>query len=269
MFSEKTARVILMSGARRREHHGEWLLPDMEAQNNRLDQQSSQSFFKLAQELSVPLVVMSRFAAREGHVPRTLFDVLAKYCGQVGQFLSELQRQRIQVLWQQATAPERDEARGNLPARCDRAWFLSTFCSGREPTKEDIWDNIDNFNIYSPMALLAVLPGVVRIHMEATPVTIRAATHQVIGWSADQCCVTDPEGLQNLLLRSIVYGTRLNVSEFTSEASELLGFDMSEGTLKEVLKNAIRPADPSGLGVGTESTTMSSSVGSQHFRRPV
>lgn len=212
----------------------------------------------------MPLVVMSRFAANQGHVPRTLFDVLAKYCGQVGEFLSDTQRARIQDLWKQATAPAKDAARGNLPARCDRAWFLSTFCSGREPTTEDdIWDNIDNFNIYSPMALLAVLPGVVRIHMEATPVTIRAATHQVIGWSADQCCVTDPEGLQNLLLRSIVYGSRLNVSEFTSEASDILGFDMSEDTLAGFLKSAISSADPGNLGVNTES-----SMGSQHYRRP-
>merc|ERR1712083_950521 len=77
-----------------------------------------------------------------------------------------------------------------------------------------IWDHIDFFNVYSPLALLAALPGVVKRYLRATPVTIRAATHQVIGWSVDQPCVSSPAELQRLLLHLLLYGARCNVSEY-------------------------------------------------------
>merc|ERR1712186_267926 len=53
-FGEKTARVILMSGARKRESRREcqdWLEPDPDAQNNRLDMEAATKLFQIAQEL--------------------------------------------------------------------------------------------------------------------------------------------------------------------------------------------------------------------------
>merc|ERR1712217_357873 len=74
--------------------------------------------------------------------------------------------------------------------------------------------HIDHFNVYSPLALLAALPGVMKRYLQATPVTVRAATHQVIGWSIDQECVSSPAALQKLLLHLLLYGARCNVSEY-------------------------------------------------------
>jgi len=247
-FCEKTARVILMSGARRREHAGQWLEPDPDAQNNRLDMVAATKFFTASQELSVPLIVLTRFAAQDGRVPRAIFDVLASHCGPIGQSLCETARARTQALWLQSQAPASSIAeRGTLPARCDRAWFLNTFCSGRQPTSEDdIWECVDSLNVYSPLALLAALPGVVKRYLQATPVQVRAATHEVIGWSADARAVQDPASLQKLLLHCLVYGARCNVSEYTlgkvpgisighgSDAFHL-DFHMSEKSLDHLL----------------------------------
>jgi hypothetical protein len=124
-FREKTAKVILMSGVRKRELDGQWLEPDPEAQNNRSDMASAHKFFTIAQELSVPLVVMSRFAARSGgHMPRALFDVLTSHCGNVGKSVSASARSQLEKLWGQVCAPLGSTERGSLPKRCDMDWFL-------------------------------------------------------------------------------------------------------------------------------------------------
>ena len=54
-----------------------------------------------------------------------------------------------------------DERRRGLPARCDKTWFCTTFCSGSGIHKEgteSIWKYVRNFNMYDPMALLASSP---------------------------------------------------------------------------------------------------------------
>merc|ERR1712039_16704 len=181
---------------------------------------------------------------------------MGSHCGAVGQDMCDNQRSRIEELWEQACLPAQErKARGSLPERCDRSWFLNTFCSGRElKTATKIWEHIDFFNVYSPMALLAALPGVSKRYLRATPVQVRAATHQVIGWSADQECVSTPYALQKLLLHLLLYGARCNVSEYEfldvprmSLASSRIDsedvdymqseevFDMSEYALKGII----------------------------------
>jgi hypothetical protein len=214
MFASKTARVILMSGAKRREHKTQWLEPDPDATNNRLDMAAATKFYKKSQELSVALVILSRFAARAGSVPRSMCDVLASHCGQIGRFTCDAQKACMSELWAQACAPAGHASRGSLPTRCDRHWFMDTFCAGKDPGSDDVWKYIVSFNAYSPLALLVALPGVVKRFVKATSVTVRAAQHQVIGWSADEACMPSPMALQKLLVHCLVYGARCNVSEY-------------------------------------------------------
>ena len=46
-----------------------------------------------------------------------------------------------------------------LPPRCDRRWFISTFCAGRDdPARgggDAVWDLVDGFMQYDSMAVLA------------------------------------------------------------------------------------------------------------------
>jgi len=242
-FREKTARVILMGGATRREHAHCLLEPDPAAQNNRLDMEAAAHFYKEAQEMSVPLVVLSRFATRSGQVPPALFNVLESHGGKVGQGICRNQRASIQALWAKANEADNSPMRGNLPSRCDRSWFLATFCNGKDlDDDKELWDQVTSINVYGPVALLAALPGVVKRFLAATNITVRAATHQVIGWSTDYTCVADPIGLQKAIAHYIVYGCRSNVSEYMQPQMPMLQLEgesidiaMSEVSIQDVI----------------------------------
>mmetsp|Transcript_118612 Transcript_118612/g.187848 ORF Transcript_118612/g.187848 Transcript_118612/m.187848 type:complete len:802 (-) Transcript_118612:145-2550(-) len=215
LYCERTARVVLMGGVRRREYASQWLEPDPDATNNRLDIDAAKRFYHKSQELSVSMTIVSRFAARAGSVPRATCDVLASHGGEIGRFLCDTCKQGFVDLWKQACENEGSPNRGSLPTRCDRHWFLSTFCAGRQPADDgDIWNQIVSFNAYSPLALLFALPGVVKKYVNATEIQVRAASHQVIGWSADEICVPNPKTLQKLIVHCLIYGARCNVSEY-------------------------------------------------------
>lgn len=128
--------------------------------------------------------------------------------------------------------------------RCDKQWFLDTFCQGKALDKDvEIWEHVTHFNLYSPLALLSILPeDLVDQCLEVTHVSVRAATHRVIGWSYEEDAVVDPIALREILLHSLIYGARCNVSAYdlesipsvriqTGNRSQSRCFDMSEDAL--------------------------------------
>lgn len=233
-FREKTARVVLLCGAKPREYKGSMIEPDPSAQNNRLNLSAANYFFQTAQELSVPLVVISRFTTQNLQLPRALFEVLKTHGGEVGGVIFESQQASLQELWRKANAPVNSTEREKLPPRCNREWFLATFCDDKpfDPSK-DIWEQVDNFNAYTPLALLAALPAVIKRFLKTLPIQIRAATHQVIGWSHDDPCIADHAGLQKALAQYIVYGCRLNVSAYSLPPLEPI--QLASGASMELL----------------------------------
>eukprot|EP00931_Biecheleriopsis_adriatica_P102058 TRINITY_DN77084_c0_g1_i1.p1 TRINITY_DN77084_c0_g1~~TRINITY_DN77084_c0_g1_i1.p1 ORF type:complete len:760 (+),score=108.84 TRINITY_DN77084_c0_g1_i1:58-2337(+) len=244
LFGDRTIRVIHMGGAARRESKRSWLQPDLTAQNNLIDMDAASRFYKTAQDLSVPLVVLSRFAAQAAQLPRAFFDIMKSHGGKVGQELCDKQCASFNKLWQKANAPKESPRRGSLAKRCDRAWFLDTFCDGAPHNSEQsIWDQIHSVNLYGPLTLLVALPGVVKRFFSASPVDIRATTHQVIGWSADDECVSDCTGLQQALAQCILYGCLTNRSEFSMPkipplllpSGERVELDMSEAAMQKVI----------------------------------
>merc|ERR1719305_783058 len=87
------------------------LAPEPSAQNNRLDLQAALSFYKRAQELSVPLVVISRHLSHACRVPAELFDILAAHGGHLGATVRDEQRESFNMLWQRACAPSGEASR--------------------------------------------------------------------------------------------------------------------------------------------------------------
>ena len=87
------------------------LMPDPAAQNNRLDLQAAVSFYRRAQQLSVPLVVISRHLSHACRVPAELFDILATHGGQLGKTVRDEQRESFNMLWQRACAPSGEASR--------------------------------------------------------------------------------------------------------------------------------------------------------------
>ena len=77
LFREKTVRVVHTGGALIED--GRRLVPDPKAQNNALDLPAAEGFYRIAQELSVPMVIISRHVARPCRVPRQLFDLLLQH----------------------------------------------------------------------------------------------------------------------------------------------------------------------------------------------
>ena len=128
LFRAKISSVVSMGGVCPVTSAGERLRPDT-AHNNLFDLASTEYAFAACQRWRIPLVVVSRFAAYQCQMPRSLYDRMAASGARIGKHLQRVQRLSIEKLWQRACAPEGAPERQGLPARCDRAWFLATFCS--------------------------------------------------------------------------------------------------------------------------------------------
>ena len=136
------------------------LTPDT-AHNNMFCKDSAEFLHRKCQELGVPLVIISRFAAYAVPIERATYDDLAQTGGPIGWRLRNMQRATIESLWVRACAAGDAPERQGLPARCDKAWFLTTFCGGAGTERnaaEPIWDLVTSFNMYDSLALLAAIP---------------------------------------------------------------------------------------------------------------
>merc|ERR1712110_286877 len=95
VFRDKTQTLIVVGGGHvaRDPATGDTLLePDPEATNNSIDLSSAIELFRLAQELLVPMRVVSRDFARMVQIPRNFFDLLNSHGGPIGNQLYELQK---------------------------------------------------------------------------------------------------------------------------------------------------------------------------------
>ena len=134
------------------------LRPDS-ANNNTFDMAAAENFYERLQILSIRVNVLTRFAAYDAPMGRYIYDDMAATGSPIAKRLLHKQRSSIEELLKRANA-EGAERRG-LPARCDKAWYVKTFLKGRgldRGADESIWDLVQNFNMYDPMALLLAVP---------------------------------------------------------------------------------------------------------------
>ena len=228
LFRAKTRGIVHMSGAsvviERDEHveHDEHeesvarprLEPDLEATNNRLDTASAIFLFREAQRLSVPMIILSRHAAKTCRIPAALFDELGKYAGRIGSLLRDEQKEVISRLWERIHAQDC----GGLPSRISKEWFSATFCNGKATEKDrSAWEQVDEVMIYNPLVLLAAIPAVEERYFASTRVKVRSATHKIIGMHAHEgACMRDGqlEPLHELMYCALFNGATANASEF-------------------------------------------------------
>jgi hypothetical protein len=99
--------------------------------------------------------------------------------------------------------------------RCDRTWFARTFCAGAQANnEEEVWAAVDSVNLYSPIALLAALPGsTLKNYFKTMHFTVRSATHHVIGLTEEvpPRNVINPGELRSLVIQSLLSAGKLNV----------------------------------------------------------
>lgn len=191
------------------------LLPDT-AHNQEFDHKASQYLYRQCQQLGIPIVVVSRWAAYASKVSRGCYDELSSMGSAIGCRLRNAQRQGIENLWSRACAPEGDAGREGLPARCDSSWFLKTFCDDSEEgkkrsQKDSIWDLVAGFMQYDTIALLACIPEL--RYKFFSPIQVRGqldTTHLVIGQNEEQHGINDPKYLAEMLHEGFHAGLTLN-----------------------------------------------------------
>ena len=184
-----------------------YLVPDT-AHNNQFDRQAAEFFYRRCQQVGIPLLVVSRFAAYAAPVPRTVYDELAATGSPIGKHLQSAQRRSIEQLWRRACAPDESEVRAGLPARCNKEWFCDTFCNGEGKGRDggqSIWDVIVSFNMYDPLALVAALPTLSHL-FEYDELVVGGVTHRVVGSSAQHTGIKDGAELRAWLGRNFRLG---------------------------------------------------------------
>jgi hypothetical protein len=228
-FREKTQSVIYVGGAELTKEHretsaehesGNILVPDPAAQNNSLDLDGARRVFKYAQESLVKLVVLSRHFSRHVRVPREFFDGLASHGGLVGERIMDAQKAGLYLLWDAANAhPSEIERRRALPERCNKRWFVNTFCQNANPTFQlgffdDVWNSVGQLHVYTPLALMASLPQLMNRVVKGTDVTVRGVKHTLYGSEAGLGSTESSIGFKSVLFQALFMGARSNISDF-------------------------------------------------------
>jgi hypothetical protein len=133
------------------------------ANNNSFDPAASAYFYSQCQKMNITLTVVSRFAAYSAKMPRSVYDDLALTGSSIGWRLRNSQRCSIDQLWRRACSLD-PEIRQGLPLRCDRNWFINTFCGGVDDhsrcSADTAWDLVTGFMQYDTIALFAAVPAI-------------------------------------------------------------------------------------------------------------
>ena len=138
--------------------------------------------------------------------------------GSTGARIFHAEYASLAALWERVCLPVNDPARGNLPKRCTREWYLSTFCGGAAVDTYEfraVWPTVRSVNLYSPIALIAALPYAYKTYFRTKELSVRSAMHHIIGVNADELCVTNARGLRLLFVQGLYMSSVVNESEFT------------------------------------------------------
>ncbi len=139
------------------------------ANNNTFDPAASAFFYSQCQKMNITFTVVSRYAAYAAKMPRSVYDDLALTGSSIGWRLRNSQRCSIDQLWRRACSLD-PEIRQGLPPRCDRKWFINTFCDGEDdPSRcsaDTAWDLVTGFMQYDTITLFAAVPAIREIHFD-------------------------------------------------------------------------------------------------------
>jgi inosine-uridine nucleoside N-ribohydrolase len=162
MFAQKVRRIAIMGGISDFDNDGH-VLPDTRAYNNTTDIEAAQIVYKRAQELNIPIRVVTKETAYSAAVPKTFYEALRETEHPVGKYLYGIQKIALEGLWGTVK-------KGIIPSLTPE-WFAKTFTSlDLENTKhkqlfdqiqssnepfETLWNEVTKLNLYDPINLLA------------------------------------------------------------------------------------------------------------------
>ena len=126
LFIDKVKEVVVMGGVMPMDS-GDTLIPDT-AYNNNCDLPAAKFVYQQCQELGVPTVTLSRWAAYGCPIRPKLMDELSKTKHVVAANIRRKSKDSLDQLWNKVILPMDDPKREKLPSRCDVKWFYKTFC---------------------------------------------------------------------------------------------------------------------------------------------
>jgi hypothetical protein len=134
------------------------------------DLPSARHAFHALQELRVPMVLVSRYAAYEGAEHHDLFDDLSRLNVPHLARLRSDQRLALESLFERCCLPPGDENRAELPDRCNALWFAETMCGGTLPLdKAEVWSHVSSFPMYDWVTIASAVPEICARLFTCTP----------------------------------------------------------------------------------------------------
>lgn len=217
LFLRKVRRVVIMGGI---EMDGDkpklspegYFLPSIGkggAANNNFDKGSTLLLHHVVQEHRIPTTITTRFAAYGCKLPFRVFDEMCQTGNQIGIRLAEIQKDRFRELWGKANAPEGHPARGDLPPRCDRAWFIGAFCGGNDPGDDDVTRHIVEVAWYDPLNLIAGVDALHQQFFDPYVIEVNGVHHEIIGLTQSNHGVRDPAALQRYMRDGVLQALKL------------------------------------------------------------
>lgn len=199
LAKQKIGRVVIMGGVETTKE-GQVVLdaqgffkPDS-ANNNTFDMPAAQGLYHELQQLEIPTTIVTKNAAYAAAVGKSFYEELGSTGNPVGEHLRDAQKESIDGLWHRVNLAADDPAREGLPGRCDRAWFLNTFCSGQGQEvapDQSVWGSVTKLNLYDAVALLAA-DGQDDQLFKPSSVQVGGTEHQIIGLSKQEHGIADP-----------------------------------------------------------------------------
>jgi len=188
------------------------MIPDTAANNN-FDTEAANCFYRKLQQQSIPVTIVSRWAAYAAKLPLSLYDRMAKSGNLVAIRLQKAQQASLQHLWSRAVMAADDPEREGLPARCNKEWFCETFLGGAGMDRsgsESVWDLATTFQCYDGIAVLGALPGIRERYLDPMVFTIRGeygtAVHEVMGINSELNGVRDSRALRSWMEDALLEG---------------------------------------------------------------
>lgn len=168
LVQRKLAQVVIMGGVDSKLDSRGFVVADQRAYNNSTHQSSADFTYTTLQQLGVPLVIVTKEASYAVAISRSFYESVAATRHPIGIYLESQQKQSLQNLWNGIT-------QGHLPAALTPEWFFRTFtevdCDSNagkavltryqaQPDNfDEIWKQVNKFNLYDPLTLLAATPG--------------------------------------------------------------------------------------------------------------
>ncbi len=191
LVREKVASITIMGGIDPARDADGLVQPDTRAYNNATDIHAARALYRRAQQLGIPLRILTKEAAYKAAVPPAFYEGIARNGHPVGEYLRDVQKNALKGLWEGIQA--------NLIPGLDTAWFFRTFVAAQpqDPVAADqqgalsfdaIWPQVTKLNLYDPLTLLAALPGTARLLFQPTPCTAREPARSST-WATPRLCV--------------------------------------------------------------------------------